>query len=267
MFERFTDRARRVVVLAQEEARLLNHNYIGTEHILLGLVNESEGVAGRALSQCRIDLGQVREGVQEIVGMGDRPPGGHIPFTPRAKKVLELSLREALQLGHNYIGTEHILLGLIREGEGVAAQVLVRYGADLNRIRQVVVTLLHGRPQRHDDDPPLDLSSPLPPHPAHPPPPPGIGSRGPGLIDRLDRLQSSLDRLEGSVERIERHLGIERPPAPEDAPLDRPTEGPPTDPPTPEQGGSDEGESNAGGSDEDRSDEGRSDEGRDAGHG
>ena len=142
MFERFTDRARRVVVLAQEEARLLNHNYIGTEHILLGLIHEGEGVAAKALESLGISLESVRGQVEEIIGQGGSSPSGHIPFTPRAKKVLELSLREALQLGHNYIGTEHILLGLIREGEGVAAQVLVKLGADLARVREQVIQLL-----------------------------------------------------------------------------------------------------------------------------
>lgn len=144
MFERFTDRARRVVVLAQEEARLLNHNYIGTEHILLGLIHEGEGVAAKALESMGISRDAVRAQVEEIIGHGGSAPQGHIPFTPRAKKVLELSLREALQLGHNYIGTEHILLGLIREGEGVAAQVLVKLGADLSRVRQQVIQLLSG---------------------------------------------------------------------------------------------------------------------------
>ena len=144
MFERFTDRARRVVVLAQEEAKMLNHNYIGTEHILLGLIHEGEGVAAKALESLDISLDAVREQVQDIIGQGQQQPTGHIPFTPRAKKVLELSLREALQLGHNYIGTEHILLGLIREGEGVAAQVLVKLGADLNKVRQQVIQLLSG---------------------------------------------------------------------------------------------------------------------------
>src|SRR3990170_4038492 len=144
MFERFTDRARRVVVLAQEEARMLSHNYIGTEHILLGLIHEGEGVAAKALESLDISLEAVRAQVEEIIGQGQHAPSGHIPFTPRAKKVLELSLREALQLGHNYIGTEHILLGLIREGEGVAAQVLVKLGADLNRVRQQVIQLLSG---------------------------------------------------------------------------------------------------------------------------
>ena len=144
MFEKFTDKARRVVVLAQEEAKLLNHNYIGTEHILLGLIHEGEGVAAKALEALGINLEQVREQVQDIIGQGQQAPSGHIPFTPRAKKVLELSLREALQLGHSYIGTEHLLLGLIREGEGVAAQVLTKLGADTNKVRQQVIQLLSG---------------------------------------------------------------------------------------------------------------------------
>ena len=142
MFERFTKRARRVVVLAQEEARMLDHNYIGTEHLLLGLIQEGEGVAAGALESLGISLQVVRQQVEEIIGRGQEAPSGHIPFTPRAKKVLELSLREAKQLGHDYIGTEHILLGLIREGSGVAAQVLVKLGADLNRVRQQVIQLL-----------------------------------------------------------------------------------------------------------------------------
>jgi ATP-dependent Clp protease ATP-binding subunit ClpC len=145
MFERFTDRARRVVVLAQDEARSLNHDYIGTEHLLLGLIHEGEGVAAKALESLGISLDGVRRQVEEIIGRGQQAPSGHIPFTPRAKKVLELSLRESLQLGHNYIGTEHILLGLIREGKGVAAQVLVKLGADLNRVRQQVIQLVHGQ--------------------------------------------------------------------------------------------------------------------------
>jgi ATP-dependent Clp protease ATP-binding subunit ClpC len=144
MLERFSDRARRVVVLAQEEARTLNHNYIGTEHILLGLIHEGDGVAARSLESLGISLDAVRQQVEEIIGRGQQAPSGHIPFTPRAKKVLELSLRESLQLGHNYIGTEHILLGLLREGDGVAAQVLVRLGADLNRVLRQVILLLHG---------------------------------------------------------------------------------------------------------------------------
>jgi hypothetical protein len=146
MFERFTDRARHVVVLAQEEARRLDHNWIGTEHLLLGLIHEGEGVAAKTLESLGIRLQAVRQQVEEIIGRGQQAPSAQIPFTPRAKKVLELSLRESQQLGHNYIGTEHILLGLIREGDGVAAQVLVDLGADLTRVRQQVIELLHGHP-------------------------------------------------------------------------------------------------------------------------
>ena len=142
MFERFTDRARRVIVLAQQEARDLNHNYIGTEHILLGLIQEGEGVAAKALESMGINLEDVRREVIDIIGRGSQPHTGHVPFTPRAKKVLELALREGLQMGHKYIGTEFLLLGLIREGEGVAAQVLIKLGADLPRVRQQVIQLL-----------------------------------------------------------------------------------------------------------------------------
>ena len=145
MFERFNDRARRVVVLAQEEARMLNHNYIGTEHILLGLVHEGEGVAAKALESLGIGREAVSQQVEGIVGQGEQAPSGLIPFTPRAQKVFELSLREAHQLGRNNIETEHILLGLIREGEGVAAQVLVRLGAELNRVRSQVIQLLQDK--------------------------------------------------------------------------------------------------------------------------
>ncbi|MDN6429253.1 MAG: ATP-dependent Clp protease ATP-binding subunit [Propionibacterium sp.] len=144
MFERFTDRARRVVVLAQDEARGLNHNYIGTEHLLLGLITEGEGVAAKALDMMEIKRDDVRAAVIDIIGEGEKPVEGHIPFTPRAKRVFELSLREALQLGHNYIGTEHLLLGLLKEGEGVAAQVLTKLGADLGQVRQTVIQLLSG---------------------------------------------------------------------------------------------------------------------------
>lgn len=144
MFERFTDRARRVVVLAQDEARGLKHNYIGTEHLLLGLISEGEGVAAKALAMMDINDGDVRASVIEIIGEGEKTVEGHIPFTPRAKRVFELSLREALQLGHNYIGTEHLLLGLLKEGEGVAAQVLTKRGADLSQVRQNVIQLLSG---------------------------------------------------------------------------------------------------------------------------
>jgi ATP-dependent Clp protease ATP-binding subunit ClpC len=146
MFERFTDRARRVIVDAQNEARSLGHNYIGPEHILLGLINEGDGVGAKALEAMQISTDTVRGRIEEITGRGQAPPTtGHIPFTPRAKKVLELSLREALQLGHNYIGTEHILLGLIHEGDGVAAQILVGLGVELDRTRQLVIQILTGR--------------------------------------------------------------------------------------------------------------------------
>jgi ATP-dependent Clp protease ATP-binding subunit ClpC len=150
MFERFTDRARRVMVLAQEEARLLNHNYIGTEHLLLGLIHEGEGVAAQALESLGVSLPTVRQQVEETIGRGQQALSGRIPFTPRAKKVLELSRREALAMGHNYVGTEHILLGLLREGDGVAAQVLVRMGADLNRVRQQVIRILSGHQDKDE---------------------------------------------------------------------------------------------------------------------
>ncbi len=192
MFERFTDRARRVVVLAQEEARMLNHNYIGTEHILLGLIHEGEGVAAKALESLGISLEAVRQQVEEIIGQGQQAPSGHIPFTPRAKKVLELSLREALQLGHNYIGTEHILLGLIREGDGVAAQVLVKLGADLNRVRQQVIQLLQGYHSEGRDT----VQAELWPGPA--------GGRERRL---LSALQARLSAIESRLTVIEQRVG------------------------------------------------------------
>lgn len=142
MFEKFADGARQVIVRAQEEARRLDHDSIGTEHLLLGLIGQSEGVAGQVMESLGIELEAVRQQLEEIIGPGQRPPKEHIPFTPRAKKVLELSLREALQLGHDYIGSEHILLGLLCEGEGVAAQVLVGRGADLDRAREMVAGLV-----------------------------------------------------------------------------------------------------------------------------
>ncbi len=144
MFERFTERARRVVVLAQEEARMLNHNYIGTEHMLLGLIHEGQGVAAKALVSLGLSLEAVRPQVEDLIGKGQSAPTGHIPFTPRAKKVLELALRESRQLGHNYIGTEHVLLGMVRQGDGVAVQILERLGADLHRVRQTLIALLEG---------------------------------------------------------------------------------------------------------------------------
>jgi ATP-dependent Clp protease ATP-binding subunit ClpC len=145
MFERFTDRARRVVVLAQEEARMLDHNVIGTEHLLLGLIHEGHGVAASALQSLGISLAAVRQQVEQVIGRGEQAPSGHIPFTPHAKMVLELSLRESQRLGHDYIGTEHLLLGLSCEGEGVAGQLLLTLGADANRVRQQVILLLAGR--------------------------------------------------------------------------------------------------------------------------
>ena len=180
MFERFTDRARQVVALAQEEARMLNHNYIGTEHILLGLIHEGDGVAARSLESLGISLDAVRQQVEEIIGRGQQAPSGHIPFTPRAKKVLELSLRESLQLGHNYIGTEHILLGLLREGDGVAAQVLVRLGADLNRVLQQVIQLLHGY---QSEGPRLGERARA-----------GLPDDAPAWFDALDRRLTALER-------------------------------------------------------------------------
>jgi ATP-dependent Clp protease ATP-binding subunit ClpC len=184
MFERFTDRARRVVVLAQEEARMLNHAHIGTEHLLLGLVHEGQGVAARALESLNISLEAVRREVEEVIGRGERPPSGHIPFTPRAKKVLELSLRESNQLGHQYIGTEHILLGLLREGEGVAAQVLVKMGADLNRVRQKVIELLHGH------------SGERPPSGRRVRARSGGAQSGGDILDLLDALDQRLEAIE-----------------------------------------------------------------------
>jgi ATP-dependent Clp protease ATP-binding subunit ClpA len=185
MFERFTDRARRVVVLAQEEARVRNHNHIGTEHILLGLIHEGEGVAAKVLESLGISLDAVRQQVEEIIGQGQQAPSGHIPFTPRAKKVLELSLREAVQLEHAYIGTEHILLGLIREGDGVAAQVLVMQGAALDRVRQQVIHVLHG----HQAEEPGQTPS---------------AERGLGL---LPTVRARLEAVEQRLAAIEQRVG------------------------------------------------------------
>jgi ATP-dependent Clp protease ATP-binding subunit ClpC len=156
MFEKMTDRARRVMVLSQEAARRLAHNYVGTEHILLGLIEEGEGVAAKALVELGISLPDVQKKVEAVIGRGEQSPTGSIPFTPRAKKVIELSLREGLQLGHNYIGTEHILLGLIREGEGVAASVLVDLGVDLRQVRQQVIKVLNEFKPKQDTPQPLN---------------------------------------------------------------------------------------------------------------
>ena len=157
MFERFTERARQVVVFAQDEARLLRHNYIGTEHLLLGLLREEQGLAARVLGSLDVTLEEVRNQVGRIVGQGDEVHTGQIPFTPRAKKVLELSLREAKQLRHNYIGTEHILLGIARESQGVASRLLVDLGADAEKLRAAVLDMLSGRPPRDDAPPAYDV--------------------------------------------------------------------------------------------------------------
>ena len=180
MFERFTDRARRVIVLAQEEATALNHNYIGTEHLLLGLIRDGEGIAARALTSMGIGLDAVRQAVLDIIGRGQQAPSGHIPFTPRSKKVLELSLREALQLGSDYISTEHILLALLREGDGVAAQVLVASGLDLNRVRQQVIELTYG---------PHEAGAERAPAPA----------AGDDLLERLTSIAARLDAIERRI--------------------------------------------------------------------
>jgi hypothetical protein len=185
MFERFTDRARRAVVLAQEEARMLDHGYIGTEHLLLGLVHLGEGVAAKALESMGIGLEVVRGQVEEIIGRGHHTDSGHIPFTPRAKRVLELSLRESSQLGHTYIGTEHILLGLVREGDGVAAQVLVKLGADLDRVRQQVIRELHGH---------VEKSGPL-----------RIVRAG---RPRVEDILARIDLMDGRLAAIERWVGM-----------------------------------------------------------
>jgi ATP-dependent Clp protease ATP-binding subunit ClpA len=182
---------------------MLNHNYIGTEHILLGLIHEGEGVAAKALESLGISLEAVRQQVEEIIGQGQQAPSGHIPFTPRAKKVLELSLREALQLGHNYIGTEHILLGLIREGEGVAAQVLVKLGADLNRVRQQVIQLLHGYQGEEQREAAAARAE--------------AGLAGLGERRRLAAVQAQLTAIESRLAAVERRVGT----GPDTADLDQ----------------------------------------------
>jgi ATP-dependent Clp protease ATP-binding subunit ClpC len=185
MFERFTDRARRVVVLAQEEARELGHDYIGTEHFLLGLIHEGDGVAVKVLGRLGVSPDDVRSRVLEAIGRGEHENAEHIPFTPRAKEVLELSLRESRQIGHDYIGTEHLLLGLLREGQGVAAQVLSDAGVTLDQARRQVLELLYGGEY---------------------PPMPAVATRA-HLGEVLSRLDAMADRL--TV--IERHLGIGKP--------------------------------------------------------
>jgi ATP-dependent Clp protease ATP-binding subunit ClpC len=204
MFEKFTERARQVIVLAQEEARMLNHNHIGTEHLLLGLIHEGQGVAARALESLGISLEDARQNVEEIIGRGQETPSGHIPFTPRAKKVLELSLRESQHLGHDYIGTEHILLGLIREGEGVAAQVLVTLGADLNRGRQQVLELLGGRGREEAGETEAGGQPEAAGGGAGMGPEMRIVGSPPQLAEILTRLRSIDVRLAA----VERHLGL-----------------------------------------------------------
>lgn len=195
MFERLTDRARRAVVLAQDEASMLGHNYVGTEHLLLGLVHEGEGVAAEALESLGISLPAVRQQVEGIIGRGQQAPSEHIPFTPRAKKVLELARREARALGHNYIGTEHVLLGLLREGDGVAAQVLVMLGADLNHVRQRVIQLLHG----YQGKGVADEGSRR-----------GRRARGRRLDEAVARIDAlNLDELDRRLAAIERWVGMQ----------------------------------------------------------
>ncbi len=197
MFERFTERARRAVVLGQEEARMLDHNWIGTEHILLGLVHEGEGGAAKALTSLGVSLAAMRQAVEDIIGRGAESPTGPIPFTPRSKKVLELSLREALQLGHDYIGTEHILLALLREGDGVGAQILVSAGVDLNRVRQRVINLLH---RGREEDVPytpvfaLPLASSAPPPVSVPPAGDDLMSRLASFVTRLNAIELRLSQ-------------------------------------------------------------------------
>jgi hypothetical protein len=200
MFERFTDRARRVVVLAQEEARMLDHNYIGTEHVLLGIIHEGESSAARALESLGVTLQPARQQVEQIIGRGKHPPSGHVPFTPRCKKVLELSLREALQLGDNYIGPEHILLGLLREGDGVAVQMLVRMGADLNNVRHTVI--------RFKSDPGVAIR-----FAARPPEGIGPAQQPPPWRDLwLNTMQNQLSRIADRLDAIEHHIGMKAAP-------------------------------------------------------
>ena len=199
MFERFTERARRVVVFAQEEARELNHSYIGTEHLLLGLMRDADGVAPRALQELKISQDTVREQVIQIVGRGQQPPSGHVPFTPRAKKVLELSLREALQLSHNYIGTEHILLGLVGEGEGVAAQVLIKLGGNLAVVREKVIEIIPAAAEN------VEFTERLPPA--------GTTSLE-GILGPLAAISDRLDAIAERLGAIERHLGLREEPGP-----------------------------------------------------
>jgi ATP-dependent Clp protease ATP-binding subunit ClpC len=209
MFERFSDAARQVIVLAQEEARRLNHHYIGTEHILLGLLRDDESGATRALQELGITLEAVRQQVEEIVGRGKKMPSGHIPFTPRAKKVLELSLREALHLGHNYIGPEHILLGLLREGDGVAVQALVGLGADLNRVRLHVIQLFGQEGETGD----IPVAERVTGEAARSPQPVNPGSWLAEVQVALANVQVAVAEIADRLTAIERHLGMTTRPA------------------------------------------------------
>ena|ERR1035441_9744337 len=194
MFERFTNQSRYAIVAAQEEARSLDHDYIGSEHLLLGLLREDQGTSARALASAGITLEAARHDVEALIGRGERPPSGHIPFTRRAKKCLELSLREALQLGHRYIGTGHLLLGLMSQGDSAAVKVLGRLGADLDQLRARVIQELEDHPENQDD-----LSYAARPEPLSPRP---VTLRWQPAIPAL------LDRIEERLTAIERHLGI-----------------------------------------------------------
>jgi len=206
MFERFTDRARRVVVLAQEESQRLSHNYIGSEHLLLGLLAEQEGVAARALQSLNVTLTAAREQVEEIIGPGQQTPHGHIPFTPRAKKILELSLREALTLGSQVINTEHLLLGLIDEGDGVGAQILQRLGATAQAVREAVARLITTEPEAAEVT-----------EPGSEPRTVSVTRQVRIRVDALAEVTDLLASIDRRLSAIERHLGIdagrEEPPA------------------------------------------------------
>ena len=206
MFERFTDRARRVVVLAQEESQRLSHNYIGSEHLLLGLLAEREGVAARALESLNVTLTAAREQVEEIIGPGQQTPRGHIPFTPRAKKILELALREALTMGSEVINTEHLLLGLIDEGDGVGAQILQRLGATAQAVREAVARLISADPEAAEVTGPGSEPRAV-----------SVGRRVLTRVDALTEVRDLLASIDRRLSAIERHLGIdagqEEPPA------------------------------------------------------
>jgi ATP-dependent Clp protease ATP-binding subunit ClpC len=215
MFERFTERARRVVVLAQEEARMLDHNYIGTEHILLGLIHEGDGVAARVIGLMGLTIEAARDQVEQMIGRGSAAPSGHIPFTPRAKKVLELSLREALELNKSYIGTEHILLGLIREGHGVGAQILELLAGPLSAVRETAVGLTDSEPQEPDSDEPVAMatsSSFSLPRGRGPERDIRMGERDARMrmmVETVVEFREAIESIRRRLAAIERHLGID----------------------------------------------------------